>query len=148
PGKYSSVHVEFAGGVSNSVAVSSSYDAGLLGEGLLPTGGLQVFTENSDGSANGPENPAPRGTAVVLYATGVYPTPAAVLMGGLLQASIVPDGRFPAQVYRIQATVPADMASGPVSVRLAYRWQPPPSHGNPVPPAYSGFGNSVRTYLR
>jgi uncharacterized protein (TIGR03437 family) len=85
------------------------------------TGYGQAAALNADHSVNSLENPAARGSVIVLYATGVSEAPVAVRVAGR-PARLLFAGQAPGMVQGVQqinAEVPADCPAGavPVTVR-------------------------------
>ena len=100
------------------------------------TGGSDVLALNQDGSVNGPDNPAARGSIAALFATGAGQTtpasvtgvpatvgttaaPASVTLAGR-QAEILYAGPAPTLVgvTQVNARVPADAPAGRAAVVL------------------------------
>ena len=102
----------------------------------------QGAIRNQDGSINGPDNPAAKGSTIRIYATGLGPTypsatdgqlntpalstalrtqfPVSVTIGGVPAANTyaVPSPGYVAGVFVVNATVPANAASGNLPVVL------------------------------
>ncbi len=97
------------------------------------TGMGQAVAVNQDGSLNGAANPAPRGSTVQLFATGLCgagPVPVSVWMGGVRAPAgfCGPAPGMPEAVVQITAAVPEETEPGdavPVSVEAEDNESPP-----------------------
>ena len=65
---------------------------------------------NQDGTINSPSNPAPRGTAIEIYATGIA-APATVTIGGV-NAQVLYTGNEVQGLVQINAMVPQSLTPG------------------------------------
>jgi len=109
---------------------------------IFTLGNGQGAIRNQDGSINGPDNPAAKGSTIRIYATGLGPTypsatdgqlntpalstalrtqfPVSVTIGGAPAANTygIPTPGYVAGVFVVNATVPASVPSGNVPVVL------------------------------
>jgi len=132
--KQSVVQLVYRGVPSNTIALDVTGAA----PGIFTTftGGSDVLALNQDGSVNGPDNPAARGSIAALFATGAGQTtpasvtgvpatvgttaaPASVTLAGR-QAEILYAGPAPTLVgvTQVNARVPADAPAGRAAVVL------------------------------
>ena len=92
------VIVERNGVASNAIPIwTTATKPGLFardGSGL----GQALAVHSSDGSLNGPENPAPKGSVLVLYATGLGETDPPGIDGRIAAAGVLPRYRTPVSV--------------------------------------------------
>ena len=92
------VIVERNGVASNAIPIwTTATKPGLFardGSGL----GQALAVHSSDGSLNGPENPAPKGSVLVLYATGLGETDPLGIDGRIAAAGVLPRYRTPVSV--------------------------------------------------
>jgi uncharacterized protein (TIGR03437 family) len=84
-----------------------------------PGGTGPVVASNQDGSVNSPSNPAPQGTVVTFYATGVGQGPVTVSVGGS-SAPVLFAGNAPGFVgiTQINAQLPTGIATGTVPLAI------------------------------
>jgi uncharacterized protein (TIGR03437 family) len=104
---FSTVRVQTAGGtVSNTTIGAAATAPGIFPDAIV----------NADGSINGPSNPAPAGTYVVMYGTGLgQTTPAGV------DATITPTTNYPKQVYPVALTISQNpLFSTPLPMNVYY----------------------------
>ena len=92
--------VERDGLASNPVEVQYSYY--MVSPGLFSGdgsgAGQALAIHQGDGSRNGPENPAPKGSIIVLYATGLGQTAPFGIDGRIAAEGILPEVRAPVSV--------------------------------------------------
>ena len=95
PLDFASVRISYNGSLSNPVWMPVSASApGLLTTGALNPSSISAdgYVQNQDGTLNSVTNPAPVGSAIKLFATGMGATTPPVIPGSLAQStSISPD---------------------------------------------------------
>lgn len=132
------VQVEHRGQTSNALRLAVAPAApGLFTRNATGRGGGAILNQN--GSLNGPENPAVKGSVIVLYATGAGLTDPSSI-DGALSAAPFPEPRLPVRVFignreagilyagaaptlvagvlQVNARIPDDAPSGNLTVTL------------------------------
>jgi uncharacterized protein (TIGR03437 family) len=103
----STVRIQAAGGsVSNTGIGATATAPAIFGYGIV----------NEDGSLNGPSSPAPVGTYVTMYGTGLGQTVPSGVDG-----TVTPTTNYPTQQYPVKLTIAqSPLFSTPVPMKLLY----------------------------
>lgn len=98
------------------VSAGGSVSSGSIGAAATSPGVFPGAILNLDGSVNGPDHPAPVGSTVVMYSTGLGQTiPAGV------EGTVTPLSNFPRQVYTVGLTISRNpLFSTPLPMDVAY----------------------------
>ena len=115
PAKFESltttVQVRFHDAVSNSVIVPVSGRPGVLTRAFpaLPDGNADANVRNEDGTLNGPDNPAARGSTVRLYTTAIRSGNAWSTWNYNNPETVLPIAAFASGISEIIVKVPSDL---------------------------------------